>query len=231
MFGSERLTGALLDRLTHHVHILEMNGDSYRLKQSKQRQRADVRPDRRSACHGARCGEGPVLAMLPRIKPGCAWLRSSHPLRCAPWPRNARSGRESRLTRSNRKAEFMVTPLDCSNAAHPSVMHFYSGPPMHFLSGVDTVPCGKVISYPFGIAARSPGGNNDRRRSHRSGSKRGQTGSYRLRKPSRRRYAVCGRLTTAAVRCVDRRRAGDERPAPAQERSRPHGRAGAASKP
>ena len=33
-FGSERLTGALLDRLTHHVHILEMNGDSYRLKQS-----------------------------------------------------------------------------------------------------------------------------------------------------------------------------------------------------
>jgi DNA replication protein DnaC len=33
--GSERLTGALLDRLTHHVHILEMNGDSYRLKESK----------------------------------------------------------------------------------------------------------------------------------------------------------------------------------------------------
>jgi DNA replication protein DnaC len=38
VFGSERLTGALLDRLTHHVHILEMNGDSYRLKQSKHRQ-------------------------------------------------------------------------------------------------------------------------------------------------------------------------------------------------
>jgi DNA replication protein DnaC len=33
---SERLTGALLDRLTHHVHILEMNGESYRLKESKQ---------------------------------------------------------------------------------------------------------------------------------------------------------------------------------------------------
>ena len=37
VFGSERLTGALLDRLTHHVHILEMNGDSYRLNQSKRR--------------------------------------------------------------------------------------------------------------------------------------------------------------------------------------------------
>ena len=36
-FGSERLTGALLDRLTHHVNILEMNGDSYRLGQSKAR--------------------------------------------------------------------------------------------------------------------------------------------------------------------------------------------------
>jgi DNA replication protein DnaC len=35
VLGSERLTGALLDRLTHHVHILEMNGDSFRLKQSR----------------------------------------------------------------------------------------------------------------------------------------------------------------------------------------------------
>ena len=36
VFGSERLTGALLDRLTHHVHILEMNGDSYRLRRSRE---------------------------------------------------------------------------------------------------------------------------------------------------------------------------------------------------
>jgi DNA replication protein DnaC len=40
VFGSERLTGALLDRLTHHVHILEMNGESYRLRQSRHRQRS-----------------------------------------------------------------------------------------------------------------------------------------------------------------------------------------------
>jgi DNA replication protein DnaC len=44
VFGSERLTGALLDRLTHHVHILEMNGDSYRLKQSKSRRRKTPAP-------------------------------------------------------------------------------------------------------------------------------------------------------------------------------------------
>ncbi len=41
VFGSERLTGALLDRLTHHVHILEMNGNSFRLKHSKGRIAAD----------------------------------------------------------------------------------------------------------------------------------------------------------------------------------------------
>jgi hypothetical protein len=37
VLGSERLTGALLDRLTHHVYILEMNADSYRLKQSRRK--------------------------------------------------------------------------------------------------------------------------------------------------------------------------------------------------
>jgi DNA replication protein DnaC len=41
VFGNQRLTGALLDRLTHHVHILEMNGESYRLKQSRARRRKE----------------------------------------------------------------------------------------------------------------------------------------------------------------------------------------------
>jgi DNA replication protein DnaC len=46
ILGSERLTGALLDRLTHHVHILEMNGDSFRLKNSRKKKDpgAIVRP-------------------------------------------------------------------------------------------------------------------------------------------------------------------------------------------
>ena len=35
--GSERLTGALLDRLTHRVHIIEANGESYRLKDARKR--------------------------------------------------------------------------------------------------------------------------------------------------------------------------------------------------
>ena len=34
-FGEERLTGALLDRLTHRIHILEMNGQYCRLAQSR----------------------------------------------------------------------------------------------------------------------------------------------------------------------------------------------------
>ena len=43
VLGSERLTGALLDRLTHHVHILTMNGDSYRLAQSTARRRLSAK--------------------------------------------------------------------------------------------------------------------------------------------------------------------------------------------
>jgi DNA replication protein DnaC len=35
IFGTERLTVALLDRLTHRAHILEMNGPSYRLRSAQ----------------------------------------------------------------------------------------------------------------------------------------------------------------------------------------------------
>jgi DNA replication protein DnaC len=43
VLGSERLTGALLDRLTHRVHILEMNGESYRFKESLRRRKKSTR--------------------------------------------------------------------------------------------------------------------------------------------------------------------------------------------
>lgn len=43
--GDERLAGALLDRLTHHVQVVEMEGDSYRfqasMKRKKQRKGGD----------------------------------------------------------------------------------------------------------------------------------------------------------------------------------------------
>ena len=46
VFGSERLTGALLDRLIHHVHILEMNGDSYRLRHSRENAASPISDER-----------------------------------------------------------------------------------------------------------------------------------------------------------------------------------------
>ena len=49
VFGSERLAGALLHRLTHHLHILEMNGESYRLRGSRQGLAAAPAPDRSAA--------------------------------------------------------------------------------------------------------------------------------------------------------------------------------------
>lgn len=40
IFGSEQLTGALLDRLTHRAHILEFIGESYRFRQRLQQEQA-----------------------------------------------------------------------------------------------------------------------------------------------------------------------------------------------
>jgi len=42
--GDQRLTGALLDRLTFHAHVLSFAGGSFRLRQSLQRQQAEQRP-------------------------------------------------------------------------------------------------------------------------------------------------------------------------------------------
>ena len=43
ILGSERLTGALLDRLTHRLHIIEANGQSYRLGEAQRRLKAQAR--------------------------------------------------------------------------------------------------------------------------------------------------------------------------------------------
>jgi len=44
VLGSERLTGAALDRLTHHCHIIETHGESYRLKDARKRRRGRKTP-------------------------------------------------------------------------------------------------------------------------------------------------------------------------------------------
>lgn len=42
VFGDNRLTAALIDRLIHHSHIVIFSGESYRLTQSINRQRAGI---------------------------------------------------------------------------------------------------------------------------------------------------------------------------------------------
>jgi DNA replication protein DnaC len=68
VFGSERLTGALLDRLTHHVHILENERRQLPAQTEQTTPAPDIKPGWRSACHGAHCEEGPVLAMLALLR-------------------------------------------------------------------------------------------------------------------------------------------------------------------
>jgi len=49
VLGCERLTGAALDRLTHRCHIIECNGDSYRLKDAKRRRKGGSSPNSEAA--------------------------------------------------------------------------------------------------------------------------------------------------------------------------------------
>ncbi len=61
VLGSERLTGALLDRLTHHVSILTMNGDSYRLRQSTGRRRSAAKAEQNQATELVDTDTGEIL--------------------------------------------------------------------------------------------------------------------------------------------------------------------------
>ena len=93
VLASERLTGALLDRLTHHVHILTMNGDSYRLKQSAGRRRPATPADR-ALCHVA-----PLSPKWPGFTPP-QWPGIAPPL-TADWTpgKGASSGSTVRVSR------------------------------------------------------------------------------------------------------------------------------------
>ena len=66
ILGNERMTGALLDRLTHRVHILEANGQSYRLNDARKRSRKEHRENQeklaspRGGDTGERTGQDPL---------------------------------------------------------------------------------------------------------------------------------------------------------------------------
>jgi DNA replication protein DnaC len=62
VMGSERLTGALLDRFTHHVHILTMNGESYRLAQSTARRKLSANLKTNSASEKIDPETGEILS-------------------------------------------------------------------------------------------------------------------------------------------------------------------------
>ena len=44
VLDNQRLTGAVLDRLTHRCHILQASGESYRLKDARRRSRGKPNP-------------------------------------------------------------------------------------------------------------------------------------------------------------------------------------------
>ena len=66
VFGNERLTGALLDRLTSKAHILELVGESYRFRQRLQRLHPDALPTHPDVM-GAGASAGGSAAVLGNI--------------------------------------------------------------------------------------------------------------------------------------------------------------------
>lgn len=59
IFGDERLTAALLDRLTHHANIIELVGESYRFRQRMQQEIGDGEVEKSEENTPAGQGPGP----------------------------------------------------------------------------------------------------------------------------------------------------------------------------
>ena len=109
MSASERLAGALLDRITHHVHILEMNADSYRLKAEPIAATAPVRITRLPPW---------VHRPLPRAAPPPAAHRARRPARGAlPWTTRTSYRRSSWYIFAPPR-RYIITPPLTADASH-----------------------------------------------------------------------------------------------------------------
>jgi DNA replication protein DnaC len=58
VLGNERLVAATLDRLTHHCHVLEATGESYRLKEARRGRQAQARKAQGATAEQAAPGNG-----------------------------------------------------------------------------------------------------------------------------------------------------------------------------
>ena len=139
VFGSERLTGALLDRLTHHVHILR---NERRQLQAQSEQAPLQTIATRYVVRRDDCKLTFQRSTLRRTRTRIAATRMI--ARCARSPSSpapaARRCAASGLDRSARPSKSAIRAANDLTTMRQSraVMHFYSGRLMQFCSGVDT---------------------------------------------------------------------------------------------
>ena len=78
LLGSERLTGATLDRLTHRCHILETAGESYRLADARRRETTKPKPKKTSR---EKIDNQPIIDTLRTLlRPRQPWEGAGGPL-------------------------------------------------------------------------------------------------------------------------------------------------------